>query len=135
MKRVTASLLALFFLVGVIGLNYDAHYCGGELVSENLSFVPTDLSCGMSGMDADQSDEGQKAAKHCCDNHHLSFQIDDDYNDHQTQVFGTYLTAFVPSAILEVSLFEVTDFSYEFIGYSPPPNDRDYIVLNQSFLI
>lgn len=135
MKRFAAAILMVFFLVGVIGLKYDAHYCGGELVSENLSFIPKDLSCGMKGMDQDRSDDDLSFGKHCCDNKHLSFQIDDDYNDYQVQDFGTNVIAVIPPAALELSIVEFSNVDYNFIGYSPPPIERDIIVLNQTFLI
>lgn len=134
MKKVFASILMAFFLVGVIGLKYDAHYCGGELVSESLSLVPKNLTCGMKGMD-DESDKGLSFNKHCCDNQHLSFQIDDDYNDYQAQDFGTNVIAFIPPTSLILSLVEFSDVDYNFIGYSPPPLEQDIVVLNQTFLI
>ncbi|XOV67556.1 MAG: hypothetical protein ACFHU9_18230 [Fluviicola sp.] len=134
MKRITASILALFFLVGVIGLNYDAHYCGGKLVSESVSFIPTDLSCGMTGMDNEDTDK-DKFERHCCDNHHLSFQIDDDYNDHQAHTVQLLTNEVLPSLELKIQSFFLSSDKFEFIGYSPPPYYKDFIVLNQSFLI
>jgi hypothetical protein len=89
----------------------------------------------MKGMDQDRSDDDLSFGKHCCDNKHLSFQIDDDYNDYQVQDFSTNVVAVIPPAALELCIVECSNVDYNFIGYSPPPIERDIIVLNQTFLI
>lgn len=137
MKRFFAIALLIFFLAGIVGIRYDAHYCGGELITSSLSIVPKELSCGMMNMDKgpENSEKEPIYKKHCCDNEHLSFEIDNDFNDYQPHEFNANGVASIPPSLLELAIIEVSEVDYNFIGYSPPPIERDIIVLNQTFLI
>lgn len=134
MKRLIGISLITLFLAGIVGLRYDAHYCGGKLVASSFSTVPHDLSCGMAGMD--QEDDCQlQFRRHCCDNDHLSFEITDDYNSNSSLCFDLHPAAIIPVTFDYAFIDLILLSRYEFIGYSPPPSQHDIILFNQTFLI
>jgi hypothetical protein len=121
-------------LVGTVGINYDAHYCDGEFIKSQLSFLPSELSCGMKMENKKNCDDSESFSRVCCSNEHLSFELDEDFNVDQvvTTAFISYFT--IPTSLIEEYEF-VNDITYSFLGYSPPPFERDIIIFNQSFLI
>ena len=134
-KRIIAGLLILIVLVGTVGVNYDSHYCGGEFIKSKISFVPSTLSCGMKVESKKICDNHQESiSKICCENDHLSFELDNDFVKHIAQPLVFIDNVNLPVAILEEYAY-VEETKYEFLGYSPPPVHRDIIVLHESFLI
>lgn len=124
------------FLAGVVGINYDTHYCCGEKILSEISIIPETLSCGM-GMDnsSNDSNQGETIEAVCCENDHLSFEIDDDYLKHNKHVPFIPQMDVIPMDMELVIAQLCNQPNYEDLGYSPPPLDRDIIVLVQSFLI
>lgn len=138
MMRSTLSFFLIFIvLLGTVGVSYDAHYCCGVLVDESLSFVQSDLSCEMATgekIDTKAGDNSLKFSQPCCENHHLAFQISDDYKDVQSHFFF-----FVPRHSFPI--YEPSQLAFEsenednIVDYSAPKLHRDLILLNASFLI
>ncbi|MCJ8289257.1 MAG: hypothetical protein HRT58_08195 [Crocinitomicaceae bacterium] len=137
-KVFTSFFLIFIVLLGTIGVNYDSHYCGGVLVDQQLSILPSDLSCGMSadfGNEINSSNESSTyLSEVCCENQHLGFNISDDYNDYQATNFQFISNSSFPE--LEVNYISFTqDRDYCFLGYSPPPRFENILLVKESFLI
>lgn len=133
-KRFISGLLILIVLVGTVGINYDAHYCGGKFIKSQISFLPSKLSCGMKIDSKKNCDDSESFSRVCCSNEHLSFELDEDFNVDQA-VTTAFISCFtIPTSLIEKYEF-VNDITYSFLGYSPPPLERDIIIFNQSFLI
>lgn len=134
-KVFTSIFLIVVALLGAIGVNYDTHYCGGVLVDQQLSIIPSDLSCGMSAdMDASADKSGVNFSQACCENHHFGFQISDDYNDYRSAQFLFISNSSFPEIRLEYISF-IPESEYNFIGYSPPPLLENILLKKESFLI
>ena len=136
-KVFTSIFLIVIALLGAIGVSYDTHYCGGVLVDQQLSIMQSDLSCGMSENSGaiDASDESSTSISQvCCKNHHLGFQISDEYNDYQTTQFHFISNSSFPVFELDYISF-IQEREYNFIGYSPPPLLEDILLKKESFLI
>lgn len=136
-KVITSVFLIVIVFLGTIGINYDSHYCCGILVSEKLSFVRSDLSCGMTenGVKMNSSDESSTYfSEVCCANHHLGFQISDEYNDYQATSFQFISNSSFLEIVLDCISF-IQERDYNFIGYSPPPRFENILLIKESFLI
>lgn len=136
-KALTSIFLIVIVLLGSIGVNYDTHYCGGILVDQQLSFMPSHLSCGMSmnTADMDVSDESSThISEVCCANHHLGFQITDEYNDYHASSFLFISNSSFPRIVVDFTSF-TKERDYNFIGYSPPPPSENILLKKESFLI
>ncbi len=137
-KIFTSFFLIFIVLLGTVGINYDSHYCGGILVDEQLSIIPSDLSCGMSmnqGIEINSSDESTTyISQVCCENEHLGFQISDDYNDYQAASFQFISNSSFPEIEVEYISFP-QERDYVFFGYSPPPLTENILLVKESFLI
>ncbi len=137
MRAITSFFLIFIVLLGAVGVSYDAHYCGGVLVDERVSFTPADLSCGMSmntkSID-EQSDDALTFSEPCCENQHVGFEISDDYKDVQSDFFYYVPCHSFPNTERCVLSFQ-QEKENEFIGYSPPQLQRDIVLLKASFLI
>ena len=139
MVKVFTSLFLIFIvLIGTIGVNYDSHYCGGVLVDQQLSIIPSDLSCGMSESGTNVLNSPYKPipdfSQICCENEHLGFQISDDYNDYQAATFQFISNSSFPELELDYASFP-QEKEYSFIGYSPPPRFENLLLVKESFLI
>jgi hypothetical protein len=134
LNRIIAGFLILIVLIGTVGLSYDSHYCGGELVRSELSIVPQKLSCGMSAND--QSEDGSESlSNRCCENDHVEFKLDDDFVKYQVAEVSYLIDFTFPIAEFDVGELDLS-VSYEFIGYSPPPLvKQDLTIWHQTFLI
>lgn len=137
-KVFTSFFLIFIVLLGAIGVNYDSHYCGGILVDQQLSIIPSDLSCGMSENfenSVNSSDESSTyLSEACCENQHLGFQISDDYNDYQAPNFQFISNNYFPELEVDYTSF-TQEQDYNFIGYSPPPRIENILLIKESFLI
>jgi len=71
----------------------------------------------------------------CCENNHLSFQIDNDYVKYNGHSHSIPHVGIIPQDIELVNPHISSQTQYADLGYAPPPIDRDIIVLVQSFLI
>lgn len=134
LKRIISGLLILIVLFGTVGVSYDAHYCGGNFIKSQFSFVPKTLSCGMKKEVGKNCGENELLTRKCCSNEHTSFDLSDNLD-----VYHAYTPTFFNEFLIPVTALEEYGFiiksDYTFYGYSPPPVGRDLIVLHQSFLI
>jgi len=134
-RRVLSGLLILVVLVGTVGVNYDAHYCGGEFVKSEISILPQTLSCGMKHERIENgNDETPSFKRLCCSSERSNFQLDDDYVKYESQAIALIGDFSFPEAVFTVEAF-IEETKYEFLGYSPPPVYEDIVILYQSFLI
>lgn len=136
LKSIFSISLIVIFLAGVVGINYDTHYCCGEEVAAEFSILPAPLTCGMQ-MDkgSDSESEGESIAPICCETDHVAFEINNDYVKYNSHNQDLQSMDFIPTDVeLATAQFRVKP-NYQDLGYSPPPLDRDIIVLVQSFLI
>ena len=136
LKSIFSISLIVIFLAGVVGINYDTHYCCGEEIAAEFSIVPQPLTCGMQ-MDQDSNDENQdeSIAPICCETDHVAFEINNDYVKYNSHDHELQSVDFIPMDVeLTIAQFRAKP-NYQDLGYSPPPLDRDIIVLVQSFLI
>jgi hypothetical protein len=135
-RRVISGLLTLAVLIGTVGVSYDSHFCGGELIKSQLSIIPHSLSCGMK-MQACIDDDNKNTSSIstiCCSNDHMSIELCDDYVEYHAQQL-TFINDFsYPDLITHFSPTSLT-VEYEFLGYTPPPAYDDVIILHQTFLI
>lgn len=133
-RRIISGLLVLIVFVGTVGINYDAHYCGGEFIKSQLSFLPSELSCGMKIDSKKNCDDSESFSRVCCSNEHLSFELEEDFNVDQVAA-NSFISSFtfLTSVITEYEFVDET--TYSFLGYSPPPLERDIVIFNQSFVI
>lgn len=137
LKFVFSISLIAFFLAGIVGVNYDTHFCCGELIKSELSITPETLSCGMGmnkALSKKYSDEETISAL-CCENHRLTFEIDNDFSKYSKHIQFLPQMDIVPMDVERVTTQMCNQPKYEDLGYSPPPLDRDIILLVQSFLI
>lgn len=134
-KRLVSIFMILMVLGGSLGLNYNAHFCGGKLIKSEYSIYPSEkLSCGMKHQKSD--DGSTQFRKWCCENEHLHFQLDEDIV--HANVFCDFDLAhdfIIPSPVYE-NVNGDLKLEYDFIGYSPPPAlEQEIYLVNQSFLI
>lgn len=136
LKSIFSISLIVIFLAGVVGINYDTHYCCGEEIAAEFSIVPVPLTCGMQmDQDSNGENEGESVAAICCETDHVAFEIDNDYLKYNSHDHELLNMDFIPMDVeLAIAQFRVRP-NYQDLGYSPPPLDRDIIVLVQSFLI
>lgn len=135
-KSIFSISLIFVFLVGITGINLDTHYCCGEVIKSEFSIYPKTLSCGMSMDKAPvRNDNEESFSTLCCENEHLSFQVDNDYLKYNKHAQYIPQMDIVPVDIELATEFTCNQPKYEEMGYSPPPIDRDIVVLVQSFLI
>ncbi|HLP12356.1 MAG TPA: hypothetical protein VK177_10530 [Flavobacteriales bacterium] len=108
MKRVAAILLSAFYLITVISITVNCHYCGGELKSVSVFGKPKSC-CGSQG-----------GMNDCCHNKAVTFKVKDKHEG--TSLQGIQKTNF---HYLFIFPHETTRFCF----YSQP------ILLNVSFNI
>jgi hypothetical protein len=134
LKRIISGLLVLIVLTGTVGVNYDSHYCGGEFVKSQISILPSTLSCGMKMEIGKKCNDRESFSRVCCSNDHISFELNEDYNVDQVLAPAFISNFSIPVSVIEEYNF-IDEIGYSFLGYSPPPIDRDIVVFYQSFLI
>lgn len=133
-RRLISGVLVLVVLVCTVGVNYDAHYCGGEFVKSQLSFLPSTLSCGMKIDTKKKCDDTESFSRVCCSNEHVSFELGDDYRVDQVHAPAFVSNFTIPQSAIKEYEF-VIERTYSFLGYSPPPLEKNLVIINQSFLI
>ncbi|NRA11722.1 MAG: hypothetical protein HRT57_07195 [Crocinitomicaceae bacterium] len=135
LKSIFSISLIVIFLAGIVGINYDTHYCCGEEIAAEFSIIPHPLTCGMMGQDSDNENEGETISQVCCETDHLAFEIDNDYVKYAMHDHDIQQVDIIPMDVVLATAQLRAKPQYQDLGYSPPPLDRDIIVLIQSFLI
>jgi len=129
MKKITALLLMISYLIPVIGLSVKQHYCGGELTSISILFSDShSCSCVKKPMKKD-----------CCKNKTTILKLTDTQNFTKKVAINfsknfKFLVPFFP-----VYHSHYADVSFEkhlpFAIYPPPQKSEALYLLNRVFLI
>lgn len=113
MKKTAAIIFALFYLMSIIGVAVNAHYCGGELKSVALvvnaqSCCDAETSCG------------------CCQHETIVFQYDEKDVLVQSVVHDLRLAVMLSAAMKadHIAASESMQDAWFFIDWSPPPESR-----------
>lgn len=119
-----------------MGITLSTHYCMGRVVDTELMVGVHDLSCGMMDMESTCDSDGiQFMPPGCCDNDHFTIEIRDDY-EKVSETFSletNFLFAFTYAFLMDNSIDD--ELSLDHKELYPPPLDRDYQSLYQSFLL
>ena len=121
-----------------MGFSIVTHYCGDTRVASALVIVQGDLDCGMSKVEQSSqpiSSHHSISKKKCCQNNHLSLNVEDDFQQVWTlhDVNMQFVFAFVQTYINIILYSKVKENLYA--NYSSPPLRLDRHILFQSFLI
>ncbi|PIB34931.1 hypothetical protein BFP72_05745 [Reichenbachiella sp. 5M10] len=134
MKKVIAISLALLLLLSNTGFAVHTHYCGGKAVESSMGLGLVTLDCGMMETPQPCASMEWTPTQNCCDNSHLSYEIEDDYQEAGIAAFivldFVYVLAFTFHAFGSIQSEAASH-----IDYAPPILQRDSQVLFQSFLI
>jgi hypothetical protein len=123
MKRITAVILALFYLTLASGANINIHYCGENI--ESIRFLDNNEIC-CCGINANKSE--------CCEDELIYFDIDVDQTIGNTYNLGFEQYTFQISKQLRFELFKTEhDFSYSSSFLLPPPKPKPIWLLNCNF--
>ena len=134
MKKVISILMASLLLVSSSGIAYAQHYCGEFKMLSEITLGEKELSCGMV-MELPGCDDNEEE-HNCCDNQYTKVETDDSFNksSFEVELSPDFLLSFVSVFILNtVEGYTTTHDSFR--DHSPPPLERDYQVLYESFLI
>lgn len=129
MKRLFATILAIFYLVSSTGATINLHYCMGEYVSFSL-FGKKAGKCGKCGMQKHSADNG------CC----KDVQIVVESNDQHLpgQIPYDFLTSLIHHPIyypcIEAIIIQTTESAF-YVAHSPPFKDLPVFIRFHSFLI
>ncbi|MEO8149146.1 MAG: hypothetical protein ABI723_15985 [Bacteroidia bacterium] len=129
MKKITATLLVVIYLIPAIGLSVNTHHCGGMLAAIHLVFLSDKHKCGC----------GKKAMKKdCCKDKVQQFKISDK---HFASSIGTVKVMPQPEALIHISInssFPIYQ-PQELIAFHPhaPPDSPPGVlyITHCSFLI
>ena len=134
-KKGLSILLALLILLSSSGIVYSQHLCGGVPMHAKITLGEAMLSCGM--MTATPSCDAVTIKKHsCCDNEYFKVTTDNHYSKAYFDI------DFVSFEYVETAYFSQlvgTTPSKEalptYLHYRPPPLEKDYQILLETFLI
>lgn len=114
------------------------HFCGGEAVLSELAIGKAHLDCGMEEMQSCESgsESDELKEKPCCENQYLSLDLDEQFNKLKDLSIDQLKLVFVAA----IQFFDWTFFFPAsekpiFSIYDPPPLERDFSVLFQTFLL
>ncbi|AFD07393.1 hypothetical protein Solca_2351 [Solitalea canadensis DSM 3403] len=130
MKKITAIVMSIFFLLNVVGLSVYAHYCGNELQSASV-MVAADSCC-------DDDDSINETQSDCCHNKVETIKIKDDFLSiakiQQAKLFPVELFLFAYHITFQNKLTDLHNpITVNFKG--SPPRNCPIILLTQTFLI
>ncbi len=125
MAKMISTFLSLLILLGSSGIAYSQHFCGGQEVLAEVTVGHKELSCGMA-----MEENG------CCDNHSTKVKIENSYAAYsQNFQFVNNLESLLPVFDIEYVYVDYIQNNKFYIDYSPPPIDRDFNILYDTFLI
>ncbi len=109
MKKISAIILLLFYMIPSFGINVTIHYCGGEISSISLLGSTTEdkCACGI-----------KKMKNNCCKDSNFYFQVDDK----QIQAQQTSINP-IKSFAIQLMLTKILDVNY---SYSHLETNGDY---------
>ncbi len=137
MKKIISIFLSILMLASSSGIVYAQHFCSGMEMMAEITLGEKLLSCGM---DEVVPGCGEKIIvgedHHCCKNQFTKVKTDDNF---AKASFNLKLNkTFVATLVTVFILNEVEVASPEkifFADYNPPPLERDFNILYETFLI
>lgn len=134
MKKIISILLTILMLASSSGIAYAQHFCGEYEMLSEITLGEKDLSCGMV-MEIPNCDQEEEEHS-CCDNEYTTVDTDDIFNksSFELDLDQDFVLAFVSVFVLK-SIDNFPSENQFFIDYSPPPLERDLLVLYETFLI
>jgi len=125
MQQIVRYISVVFYLVFVIGLQLNAHYCMGQLESVVPYF---EKSCCCIG-DSEMENGG------CCSNEELVFQVDDEHqlNSQFDLVLHQFYSSFYFVFYIENQTITFFKLNYNF--NKPPPLSGRLICLQKQSLV
>jgi len=145
MLQFTSFFLALLVLISSIGVNLNAHYCQGELVS--YAFFNEAKSCyEIAGFDRPSKpvktlptpvNDTSVQKDNCCKDQHARFQLDQEQGQEGINLaYQQDISKALPVYNLRLSAIQKKPYTaIYFDAYKPPLLSRDLSVLHQSFLL
>ena len=137
LHKILAFVLALIVLFSSLSFTVEKHVCMGEVV--DVSYFTEADSCGMvmeeEECTTDDFSGDKMEPEKCCND--IQELIPGNQNEQQAiDTFELNSVQFVLAyTYTYLNLFEIKEDITPFIDSSPPPIDRDYQILYQSFLI
>lgn len=139
MKKTISIFLSILILASSSGIAYAQHFCSGMEMMAEVTLGEKHLSCGMdeNALVSDCGDESVAPESHdCCKNHFTKIQTDDNFAkaSFDLKLNKTFVATFVSVFVLqevEIAPAEKTFFA----DYNPPPLERDFNILYETFLI
>jgi len=137
-KHIFSGLLAFVILLTSTGFTVSTHSCMGEVVKTSVSFVDTDVSCGMKNdvsINQIECDTENKLKSNCCHNEFHIVQMEDEstlkssLKTFDYRFAAAFITLYINQFQLESTRTDI------FQDRSPPPLIRDISLAVQSFLI
>lgn len=132
LKNSSAFLLAILVLFSTFSFTINAHYCGGEMVSQTIGFAAE--NCNMEVETTDVNVVTMQAVS-CCDDVTTFIQGQDELSKHHEAVIASpqFIKAFVYSYIFILPKTDTEKTAYK--PYVPPPLIQDIQLLDETFLI
>ena len=137
MKKTISIFLSLLMLASSSGVAYSQHFCGGMEMMAEITLGKKLLSCGMEETAPDCGDKTVVLKDHhCCKNHVTKIQTDDNFSkaSFDLKLNKTLLATFVSVFVLQEVEIVSTEKTF-FAEYNPPPLERDFNILYETFLI
>jgi len=125
MKKLSAILLSVLYLVLTTGISLNIHYCGGKI--ESVSFISEVNSCCC---------ESNEMQNNCCKNKQLFIKFESDQKLISCNTINFKADEYVGiqnSVLLSEHRFESKQQSFSFFDFNPPPGP-DIWKLNCAFL-
>jgi hypothetical protein len=120
-----------------MGFTLSTHYCMGRAVDTEFLVGAHDLNCGMMDMESNcDMNAGQTSVMPpgCCENQHLSLEIQDDYQHSNQKIDFVYDLLYT---YITVVLYQSHDSEHQIAHNEifPPPIEPDFQSLYQTYLL
>lgn len=134
MRKICSILLSTLLLLSSSGIAYAQHFCGDYEMIAEITLGEKHLSCGMK-MEVPGCEEGEEEHD-CCDNEYTKVVVDDRFAkaDFELKLNKTFVIAYTAVFVFQTEVVTTAKKLF-FKDYSPPPLERDFQVLYESFLI
>ena len=134
LQRFAAIFLSALLLLSSSGLAYASHYCGDYKMISKVTLGHEHLSCGMV-METNGCEEAPQEPD-CCDNEYTEVEIDDNFAKANFKFeFNSFFAVAFVSTYLTFDSNTEEDLPDMFRDRSPPPLEKDFQVLFETFLI
>jgi len=142
MKKGISILLSLILVTSTMYLTLGTHFCRGEAVESKIILGETHLGCGMMEMeepyeDSENPDENGVSVDKvpCCQNEYQIVQLTNEFVKDSAQIpFNIEFAVAITYSALNLDLFPKPAHQF-YPEYFPPPLEKDFRVLFQTFRI